>query len=118
MDPDDAPQPARQGARHLVDADLEGRADPFERTRSDHKSRCFALKAGASPLGAGPGRTGYAIERYIERTVLQRVVPAAPSCHGIVGREHTTHERDKRQPVASVVAQRVDVPPRVAAGRD
>ena len=40
------------------------------------------------------------------------------ACPGVIGREHAADEGDDREAVLAVIAQRVDIPPRIAAGRD
>ena len=46
-----------------------------------------------------------------------RIAAAAPPRPGVVGREHAAEERDQRDAVRAVVAERVDIPPDIAAVR-
>ncbi len=61
---------------------------------------------------------GLAIQRHVERTVIFRIgtSPAAPE--GIVGREHTADKADDGEAMLAVIAQRIDIPPAVATGRN
>ena len=58
-------------------------------------------------------RLRLAIERDIDRAMVLRRASPAP---GVIGREHAADEGDDRQAEPAVVAERVDVPPGVAAG--
>ena len=58
---------------------------------------------------------GSTVEGDVDGAVVERVATAGP---GVVGREHAAQHGDDGKAMATVVAQRVDVPPEVAARRD
>ena len=59
-----------------------------------------------------------AIERHVERAVVAWIGRAAAPRPGVVGREHAADEGDQGEALRLVVAQRIDVPPGIAARRD
>jgi len=60
----------------------------------------------------------FAIERDVQRAMIERVAAAEAAGKRIIGREDATNEGDQRDALLAVVAQRVDIPPRIAVFRD
>ena len=98
----------------FMDVDGERPVLPAYRARPDPEVRGIALHRAAAPLGHRPARLR-AVERDIERGMIERIAPPAAL---VIGREHAPEERDDRQPVLPVVADRVDIPPGIAARGD
>ena len=106
---------ARNRRRRLVDGEAQ-RADlPGRRRAADRKRVVRSPEVRSPSLGHRPGRAARAIESDIDGAVIERIAPPGP---GVVGREDAADESDDRQAVSSIVADRVDVPPGIAAGLD
>ena len=74
--------------------------------------RVFALAGVLQPaLGHHPAGAALAVERHIEAAVVERNVAAGDL---VIRREDTADETDDGQPVAFVIAERIDIPPAVA----
>ena len=99
----------------LVDVEHKRAALPACRRPSD-RERVAASRHGGSPaFRHRPSRGSRAVERHIEGAVIERIAPSRP---GIVGREDAPDEGDDGQSMLAIVADRVDVPPGIAAGYD
>ena len=60
----------------------------------------------------------FAIDRHIDRAMIERIGNAFASRERVIGRKHAADEGNDGDAVLTVVAQRVDVPPRIAVGVD
>lgn len=60
----------------------------------------------------------FAIERDVQRAMIERVTTAEAAGKRVVGREDAADESDQRDALLAVVAQRVNVPPRIAVVRN
>lgn len=118
VDADDAANSRRCWRRHLVEPDREGVAIPGEQAWPDGQRGRRSADVAAPALGHGPTFSIPAVERDVHRAVVERI--AFPMCArpGVIGREHAADEGDDCEAVLSVTAQRVDIPPRITAGRD
>jgi len=110
-----APDAARVWHTRLVDVDAQARPVPVKRAAAQHELVFRAADVILTPFGHRPTMSALAVNRDIERAVVERVAPPGP---GIVGREHATDEGDDRDAVLAVIAQCVEIPPGVAARRD
>jgi hypothetical protein len=66
-------------------------------------------------LGHAPAVAAGPVERNIDADVI---IGIAPACPVVIGREHRADKGDDRQPVSAAIAQAVDIPPEITAGRD
>ena len=100
--------------RRFGDRDREFVAVPRKGTGSDDEPVRGPVNRAPPPLGHRPAFSGSAVQCYIDGAMIQRIADAAPPGPGIVGRKDAADEGDQRQPVAAVVAQRIDIPPGIA----
>ena len=114
---DRAAQPRRQWIGDLVDFDCQRCAIPYDLARADPEVAFVPRDRAVTAFGHGPA-FAVAIERDIERAMVERIGAAAPTGEGVVGREHAADKGNQRNAVASVIAQRVDIPPGIAVVRD
>ncbi len=70
------------------------------------------LETVAAALRHRPARAARSVERDIYRAMSIGIGPARP---GVIGREHAADEGDDGEAEGAVVAQRVDIPPAIAA---
>lgn len=110
--------PPRQGGCDLVNPDFQGILVPCHRTWADLKMRLVAADLLALSFGKAPDPPSWPIQGHIERTMVHRIGHAMSSCAGIPGRKHAADKRDHGQGVAAVIAEGIEIPPCVAAGRD
>ena len=116
---DRAPQRSHCQRRLFIDLDAEPRALPDDGARADGEP------IGAWPQGLfaalchGPSAHPGAVHGNIERAMLSRVdMTPKPPLLSIVRREYAADEGDNRQSEAVVGAERIDIPPGVAIGRN
>ena len=96
---------------------VSARPVPGERAGADREALRADGDMPAAALGHGPAPDARPVERDVERAMVERVGQAAPARPGVIGREDAADEGDDAQPVAAVIAQRIDVPPGIAAWR-
>jgi hypothetical protein len=89
---------------------------PGQRTRPDLQPGPVAPQRSAAPLGHAPA-FALAIQRNIERVMVQRIAVATPARPGVIGGKATADLRDQRDPMPSVVAEGIDIPPKIARSR-
>jgi len=118
MNPHLAPHAARDRHTHFVDRDRQRVIAPREGARADRQGRGRAVNGAAAAFGERPPLVPLAVDRDIERAVIERVGGAARARPSVVWREDAADEGDQCEAVAPVVAERVDVPPRIAPRRD
>ena len=114
-----ASHPARNGSSPFIEAHHHLVTLECNRTRTDRVALSRACNARSSAFGHGPTLTRCTIERHIERTEL------LGGCHtttagarpGVVGREDTAHKGNDAQTMGAVIAQRIEIPPEIAAIR-
>ena len=118
VDADGTANSPRCRRRHLINANHKSVAIPGEPAWPDRqRGRCPADLA-SSALGHGPTFSIVAVERDVDRAMIERVGFPVRARPGVIGREDAADEGDDREAVLSVIAQCVDIPPRVTAGRD
>lgn len=107
----------RSGYRRgdFIDADDQRAVAPVQRTGSDGQRIRRLTETGPPPLGHRPAGAARAIQRDIDRTMTIGIGPVRP---GVIGRENAADEGDDRERIGAVVAQRVDIPPAIAAWRN
>ena len=113
-----AAQPPRYRHADFVEAQDERIALPAERARADLEPFRPAAHLARAALGHRPALAGGAVQRHVDGAVVEGARGTAVARSRVVGREDAADEGDDRQPVPAVVAQRVEVPPRVATVRD
>ena len=113
---DRAAHAPRDRHRDLVDVDGETGPVPVQRTRADLQALRRAPQRRAPALGHAPALDP-AVERDVERIVVERVAVAPPARTRVIRREAAADQRDQGDPVFPVVAEGIDVPPQVAARR-
>ncbi len=106
------------GHGNLVHPYHQRRAVPRQLAWTDRKSAHRAADRMTRPLGHGPTICAFAIDRNIDRAMVERIGNAFAPSQGIIRRKHTADESDDGDAALAVVAQRVDVPPRIAVGVD
>lgn len=111
---DDAANRHRHGRAAFIDLDAKTIRGPRHRTGADAQEIARTMEVFLTALRHRPTR-GSAVQRDIDRAVVLRGDPAGGF---VVGREDAADEADQRQAVDAVRTDGVDIPPRVAAGRD
>lgn len=112
----DAPaHAARDGHGDLVELDHQRVAAPAHRARADDEVIGAAIHGAAPALGHRPARAARAVERDVDRAVIEWIAPPARL---IIGGKDAADETDDGQAEAAVVGDRVDIPPEVATRRD
>jgi hypothetical protein len=113
--PHHGPLPRHEQPRVALDnVDGQRLAVPMHRARPDLEVAGIARHRAAAAFGHHPAVLR-AIERDIERGMVERIAPPALL---VIGREDRAQKGDDCQPVLPVVADRVDIPPGIAACRD
>ena len=112
VQPDRAADTRRDRGGDLIDIDTQTIAVPMQRARPDRQRRGVAREAGATALGHRPAAVA-AIERDVDRDMILRIAPRAPV---IIGRKNAADKGDDGQSEAAVFAERIDIPPGIAAG--
>src|SRR5690606_31511715 len=97
------------GYRDLVELDLEPVVAPGHGARPDREARGITVDGPAAALGHRPPSRSFAVQGHVHRAMIDRRDRTAPPPERVVGREDATDERDDRQAVTTVVAQRIDV---------
>src|SRR5277367_4672904 len=87
-------------------------------TRTDREGICRTANGAARSLGHRPAISGFTIERNIDGAMIERIGRPLAPCECVIGREHAADESDNGDAVFAVVAQCVDIPPRIAIGMD
>ena len=113
--PDRAANTRGQRDRHLVDVDRHRRSVPRQAACADLEPIPFAHHLIASAFRHRPPLAAGAIERDIYGAMIERIAAAGPS---IIRREHAADKRDDGQTLLSIVAERIDIPPGIAARLD
>lgn len=115
MDPYPPTKPPGQGTFALVEVELKPLPVPTQRTGPDREFGGRAAQGLSTPLGHGPAVPAGAIQRHVDADVVLWVNGHTPSLEGarVIGRKDAADERDQREGGAPVVAQSVDIPPRV-----
>ena len=96
----------REGDIDVVKFNAQRLPVPLQAARAYAVVVCAALDMAAAPLGHGPAFAGFAIQRYVERTVVFGLGHAAAQLarQCVVGRKHATHKGDDGQAMLAVVA--------------
>jgi hypothetical protein len=113
-----APQPAGSRDRDLVEFDRERVTIPSDRAGADRQVRLRSSNRIPAALGQSPEPGPWAIERNIQSTVIERICWPTTAGPGVIRREHAADKGDQGDAVPPVVAQGIDIPPRVAVRRD
>ena len=73
-----------------------------------------------TPLCHGPAPSCGTVQRHIDGTKVFRIcnTTVARTCPSVVGRKNAADKGNDGQPVASVIAQGVDIPPEITTRRD
>ncbi len=87
-------------------------ASPAHAAWPDLQGICALTHSIALALGHRPSRL-WAIERHVQACMVERIMPSAAL---VKGREYRADESNDSQRVLAVFADRIDVPPTVAAG--
>lgn len=113
-----APCATGKGRADFIEIQIQSAVAPDEGTWSDGDTPVVASEVGRAALGHGPASAG-AVERDVEGAMVLRwraAAAAAREC--VIGREDAADEDDDRQAELPVIAERVDIPPGIAARRD
>ena len=108
-------RPERCGS--LVDVDAQRAAVPAQGIRADDQRRRRAPHGALTALGERPA-PAFSVQGDVERAELQRLCqPMRCEAAGsrVERRKDAADKRDQGEPVPSVIAQRIDIPPGVAA---
>jgi hypothetical protein len=104
----DPPAHARgQWHAHLVDAQRERVAVPGEAAWPDDERVGGAFQRAPAALGERPAFAPRAVQGDVQRAVVERIGPPTPPRPRVIRREDAAEERDDREAVRAVVAQRV-----------
>lgn len=99
---------------HLVDRECQRLTIPVDAARADDEFVFAALYRSAAALCHGPVLALLAIDRDVQRAMIEWVAAAETPCKRVIRREDAADEGDERDALFAIVAQRVDIPPRVA----
>lgn len=114
FDDDFAANGARKRSRAFIDTDDQRAIAPLQRTGTNREAIRCAIETVAIALRHCPTGAG-TVKRNIDRAVAVGIAPAGPR---VIGRENASDESDDNNPAFAIVAQRIDVPPPIAARRD
>jgi len=115
---DPAFKPDKTRHRQLIDIDRKPVAVPVQGALTDCQSRGRLRERRLAPLGERPVFSARTIKRDIDRAMVKRIAIAAPARCGVIGRKDAADEGNDRQPMRTIVTQRVDIPPRITVTRD
>ncbi len=110
--------PSGSRDRDLVEFDCERITVPRDRACADRQVRLRSVYRIAAALGQSPAPGPTAVERNIQSTVIERICRPTASSPGVIRRKHAADKGDQGDAVPPVVAQGIDIPPRVAVRRD
>ncbi len=107
--------PPRNAKANVAFLDVDDQSVPLppHRARADLQGVTLLTRVGGAALGHHPARA-FAIERDVEAAMVERNVAAR---FLVIGRKDAADKTDDGQPVAFIIAERVDIPPAVALGR-
>jgi len=117
VDSDFAPQRPGNGRTPLVDFDLERRSVPTHDARTDGKPIRTSRHLPCATLGHRPATDAASVESHVERAMIDGSGASAAQRMGVVRRENAADECNYGESVLAVVAQRIDIPPLIAAVR-
>ena len=104
------------GNRHgdLVEADRQRIAVPGKVAWADGKGISRSSDGATRPLRHRPALAVLAVDRDIDRAMIERIGRAVAPRQGVVRREHAADEGNDGDAVLAVVTQRIDIPPGIA----
>jgi hypothetical protein len=118
IDPHDALKSRREWIGNLIDPQRQCFAVPVDAALANEEF-VFAPTDGApAAFSHRPAFAFIAVERDIQRAMIERVGRPAPACKRVVGREHASDKCNERDAVLAIVAQSIDIPPRIAVFRN
>lgn len=115
---DPSAQAAGPGDRPFLDLEQEVVALPGEPARADPEARGVAGDGRQAPFGHRPMVAAREVEGQVDGAVPFGRRAAEPPGEGVIGREDRAEEDDRDEGEAAVVAQRIEIPPAIATGRE
>ena len=110
-------EPARPRRGDFIDLDDQTRSIPAQLAGTDGETSVAALDVPCAAFGQRPTPPTLPVECEVEGGVGERVARAAPPRRRVPRRKHATEHGDQGEPMATAVAQRIDIPPGVAVAR-
>lgn len=115
FDLDGPAQPSGHRHRPFIDLDDQPPIAPAHAARADGDVAGGTVQIMPTPFRHRPFLASGPIKDGVDADMMLRIAPAAAPGQGVPGREDAADESDDGERMASVVAQRIDIPPGIAA---